>query len=318
MPAISSSAPGKIILFGEHSVVYGYPAIAIPVSQVQARAVVFARPNANWGEVEIDAPDIGLHEFLTNLPSDHPLRIAIQQTQAMLGLAHLPAFLIKVTSSIPVAAGLGSGAAVSVAIIRAVSGFLGQKLSLEQVSAAAFQVEKRHHGTPSGIDNTVVTYQKPIVFTTGQPFEVLNPGNDLVFIIADSGIHSPTVNVVSDLRARRQTDPARFDHLFSDIAALVIQARQAIITGDTETLGSLMDANHQILKELDVSCLELDQLVIAARSAGAAGAKLSGAGRGGNMIALVRPDQIENVSNAFRAAGAVRIITTELKKTEPA
>jgi len=168
MPAISASAPGKIILFGEHAVVYGQPAIAVPVTQVRARAIVTAEPRQPAGSVRIQAPIIGLEAWLAELLPEDPLASVARLVFAELGLSQPPALTIRVTSTIPVAAGLGSGAAVSVAIIRALSEFLGRRLPAERVSALAYEVEKLHHGTPSGIDNTVIAYARPVYFVRRQ------------------------------------------------------------------------------------------------------------------------------------------------------
>ncbi len=176
MPAISAAAPGKVILFGEHAVVYGRPAIAVPVMQVKARAVVTANPRGAPGEVRVQAPGIGLESTLQELDPAQPLAAAILGAASALKVKRLPACTIKITSTIPVAAGMGSGAAVSVAIMRALSAFLGHPLPDESVSRLAFEVEKIHHGTPSGIDNAVITYARPVYFVKGKPVETLQVG----------------------------------------------------------------------------------------------------------------------------------------------
>jgi mevalonate kinase len=134
MPAFSASAPGKIILFGEHAVVYGRPAIAVPVSQVRARVSVSADPLDSPGLVHIQAPTIGLETTFNQLPHDHPLAFAIQLTLNELGVNLAPACTVHVSSTIPLAGGLGSGAAVSVALIRAFSAFLGHPLASKRDS----------------------------------------------------------------------------------------------------------------------------------------------------------------------------------------
>ena len=313
MTAVAASAPGKIILFGEHAVVYGRPAIAVPVTQVQAKTMVMANPAGMPGQVEVDAPDIGLHTSLDRLPAEHPLTLAIQGVQSALNLSHLPAVRLRITSTIPIASGLGSGAAVSVAIARALSAFLGHPLPDEQVNAIAFRVDQAHHGTPSGIDNTVITYAQPIYFVRGQPFERLTLAQPLTFVIGDCGIPSPTGLVVSDVRQRWSEDKDKYDLIFDRIGELTSLARASLETGDIPAVGSWLNANHALLQELDVSWPQLDQLVHSAREAGALGAKLCGAGRGGNMIALVAPQQAEHVAHMLRQSGAVNTIVTQVR-----
>ena len=315
MPAISASAPGKVILFGEHAVVYGQPAIAVPVTQVRARAIVTAEPRQPAGSVLIQAPVIGLEARLAELPPQNPLASVARLVFAELGLSQPPALTIRVTSTIPVAAGLGSGAAVSVAIIRALSEFLGRRLPAERVSSLAYEVEKLHHGTPSGIDNTVIAYARPVYFVRqqdGNLIETFRVAKPFTILIADSGVPSPTAITVGDVRRAWQAEPDRYQRLFSTVGGIVRAARAAIESGEAGSLGPLMDENHALLCEIGVSSPELERLVRAARKAGALGAKLSGGGRGGNLIALVTPEIAGTVAQALRQAGATGIITTEV------
>ena len=312
MPAILASAPGKAILFGEHAVVYGRPAIAVPVTQVQVKTSITADPLGPTGRVHIQAPGIQLESDLAKLPVDDPIALAVQGVMRVLAVDHLPALNLRINSTIPVAAGLGSGAAVSVAILRSLSAFLGHPLPDETVSALAFEVEKKHHGTPSGIDNTVVTYARPIFFTRGQPFEILPPAETITLIIADSGIKSPTRLAVAAVRETWQADPHRLDALFDAIAQVTQQARRLITEGPVLALGPLMIENHHFLQQVGVSSAELDFLVDAALQAGAAGAKLSGGGWGGNMIALATAENAEKISTALASAGAKRVIISRV------
>ncbi|OGO72652.1 MAG: mevalonate kinase [Chloroflexi bacterium RBG_19FT_COMBO_56_12] len=313
MPAFSASAPGKIILFGEHAVVYNRPAIAVPVEQVSAKAIVTADLRGTAGSVKILAPDVGLETQLSDLSPTHPLAAAINSTTSALGVSRIPACTIKITSTIPVAAGLGSGAAVTVAILRALSAYLGHPLPDEQVCQLAYEVEKIHHGTPSGIDNTVVTYARPVYFIKDQPIEQLHPRLPFTIVIGDTGIQSPTAVAVGDVRKAWQQRKDEYEALFDSTGAIAVSARAVIEGGMTELLGPLMDANHGLLRKIGVSCPELDLLVQAARSAGALGAKLSGGGRGGNMIALVTPNSADKVAAALETAGAVRTIITQIR-----
>jgi mevalonate kinase len=135
-------------------------------------------------------------------------------------------------------------------------------------------------------------------------------------LIADTGTHSRTKEVVEWVRQARNHNPARYDALFDQIGDIVDEAHQAIEAGDVDTLGPLMDDNHELLIKVGVSSPKLDKLVEAARFAGAMGAKLSGAGRGGNMIALVEDDVVEEVAEALREAGAKRVINTRVMTTD--
>jgi mevalonate kinase len=311
--SIESSAPGKVILFGEHAVVYGQPAIAVPVTEVQATATIEPAPPGSG--LTLVAPDMGTRFPLATAPQDEPLAAA-----ARLTLAHLsapePDATLTVRSTIPIASGLGSGTAVSTALIRALAGSLDRPLHTADVSALVFEVEKIHHGTPSGIDNTVVVYEQPVYFVRGRPVERLTVGAPFILLIGDTGVRSSTKQVVEHVRRAWRRSSARYDALFDQIGDIADQARQAIEAGRVDALGRLMDDNHELLIELGVSSSELDELVEAARLGGAMGAKLSGAGQGGNMVALVEDDYVEEVTEEVREAGAVRVILTRVTTTD--
>ena len=143
-----------------------------------------------------------------------------------------PAFKLKVSSTIPLAAGLGSGAAVSVAVIRAVGEFLGHVLDDETVNAMVYEVEKLHHGTPSGIDNTVVTYAQPVYFVRGQTIETFSVPQPFTIVIGDTGVVSPTSVAVGDVRKGWEAKPGKYDQIFENIGELSHKARQAIEQGE--------------------------------------------------------------------------------------
>lgn len=331
MPDFSAYAPAKVILFGEHAVVYGQPALAAPVLQMRARAHVSAGLSLPPGTVRIEAPVLNLSASLADLPEQDPLGAAIRLTFAHLNVTQPPACTIYITSNIPMAAGLGSGAAASVAMIRALSAFLGKPLSDDDVCALTFEVEKLHHGTPSGVDNTVIAYAKPVYFEKSLPgdapagglpvqMEMLGVAVPFTLVIGDTGIASSTKTVVGAVRTAWQSRPRQYEEIFAQIGTLVRAARVMIENGTPHALGTLMNTNHILLQQLDVSCPELDNLVEAALNGGALGAKLSGGGRGGNMIALVPPsgnaehDQqsAAEIVNALRSAGAVKTLVTTI------
>lgn len=305
----TSSAPGKIILFGEHAVVYGRPALAVPVTQVQATVTV---DENSRGGIWIEAPNINLSSNLARLAPDHPLVAVINGVFSTLSISRPPVCSVYIQSTIPVASGLGSSAAVSVAVIRALSAFLGQPINDEKVNALAYKIEKLHHGTPSGIDNTVITYARPVYFVKGQSIKILHVSAPFTIVIGDTGISSPTKVAVDDVRKLWKAEPERFEKIFTAVGEIVRRARQAIETSNLSALGRLMDENQKFLQRLTVSSPELDRLILSARTSGADGAKLSGGGRGGNMIALVHPDKAEDVAQALRKAGAKRTIVTQI------
>jgi mevalonate kinase len=312
---VKSSAPGKVILFGEHAVVYSRPALAVPVTQVHVDVEVLDSPREG---IWIDAPGIDLHAEHNSLPADHPVGSVILKVFSTLGISSPfgreqgEGLAISIASTIPVAAGLGSGAAVSVALIRALALHLSNPLTDEQVNELAFEIEKLHHGTPSGIDNTVITYAKPVYFIKDKPLETFKVGKPFTIVIGDTGICAPTKESVGDVRRLRMRDQYTTENIFNEIAQIALIGRRSIESGKPEQLGELMDQNHEYLQALTVSSPELDKLVEAARTAGALGAKLSGSGRGGNMIALVDQPNAESVAGALISAGAKRTIITEI------
>ena len=306
---MKSSAPGKIILFGEHAVVYGRPALAVPVTQVHADVDV---TDSSRIGIWIDAPDIDLHAEVNTLPSDHPIAAVIHNFLFISRISPFPHLQIKITSTIPVASGLGSGAAVTVALTRALSSYLDHPMPDEEINAFAYEIEKLHHGTPSGIDNTVVTYAKPVYFVKGQQIKTFTVGSPFTIVIGDTGISAPTKESVGDVRKLWEADNTKWNGIFDQVGEIANQARSAIESGKWESLGDLMNQNHSLLQEMTVSSPELDNLVSAALNAGAIGAKLSGGGRGGNMIALIEKEKAPVISEALLSAGAKRTIITTI------
>jgi mevalonate kinase len=306
-----ATAPGKVILFGEHAVVYGRPAIAVPVIEVQAQALV-EPAYAGQGTVVL-APDLDRRIVLNEAAEDEPLACIVRLSLEKMGQPPDPDLTVTVTSTVPVARGMGSGAAVSTAMVRALAQYVGHWFSSRALSELVYQTEILYHGTPSGIDNTVVAFEKPVYFVKDLGWELFWVGEPLLLAIADTGIDSSTRDVVGDLRRRYQEEPARFEPLFDQVGEIAVSARAAIENGQPEDLGRLMDENHLLLRELGVSCPELDRLVSAARDGGALGAKLSGAGWGGNMIALVTESTQGRVDMMLRLAGATRVMVTEVR-----
>lgn len=313
---VSAQAPGKIILFGEHAVVYGRPAIAVPVAQVNVRATV----EATGGGVTVESRERGRQTPQTpmgDLADDDPLAAIISRALRSLDIADSPNIKITIESTIPIAGGLGSGAAVSTAIARALAKYFGRELTAPQISAMVYEVEKIHHGTPSGIDNTVIAFEKPVYYVRPHVIETFSVPVPFRLAIADTGIASPTKIAVGDVRRAWEADKAKYESLFDRCGDIAKQARALIECGQPGELGALMNENHKVLREIGVSCAELETLLSAAIKGGAAGAKLSGAGRGGNMIALVTEANEANVRDALLRAGAKRVVITEVSALPP-
>jgi mevalonate kinase len=311
----TASAPAKLILCGEHAVVYGRPAIALPLAGIRARARVTAGRHRSG--IAVQARDLGRHWRVADDPG-HPISELILAVLAHLGVAAGARDLrITIRSRIPIASGMGSGAAVATALVRALAALYGRELAPEAVSALVYASEQRFHGTPSGVDNAVVAFERPIWFQrmrdqrppTIEPISIAAP---FTLLIGDTGVRSATRAPVGDVRRSWVAEPARFEALFDRVGELVTRARALLGAGDVVALGPLLSHNHELLAQIGVSSPELDSLVSAALGAGALGAKLSGAGWGGVMLALVAPETSEPVSRALRAAGARRVLETQI------
>ncbi len=307
----SAHACGKVILFGEHAVVYGRPAIAVPVAQVEARATI---EQGSFGQgIEVNAPDLGKRIVVREAGDGEPLAHIVRLTMRAMHRDDDPDLTITVTSSVPIARGMGSGAAVSTAIVRALFRHHGHWSPSRAISDLVYETEVIYHGTPSGIDNTVIAFEKPVYFVKDAVREIFWLGEPFLIAIADTGIQTSTRKVVGDLRRRYEADPTGCDPLFDRVGEITVRARMAMQQGEIEALGRLMDDNHTLLQKLGVSCPELDRLVTAAREGGALGAKMSGSGWGGNMIALISRETQGRVDLMLRLAGALNVIVSEVR-----
>ncbi len=321
MPSVSdvtrARACAKIILLGEHAVVYGRPAIAVPVSDRRVHVDVTDAPLGSG--VEIEACDLdSCYSLGVPCVDEHgPFIQAVVEgaLREVCGTKEWPDLVITVRSRIPIARGMGSGAAVSAAITRAIADHLGFTLPCERLSQLVFDTECLLHGTPSGIDNTVVAFEMPVWFRQGEGAETFDVGTAFDLLIGDTGIPSRTGEAVAMVHRRWERSPKATSGLFDGIAATVRSARGAIAEGDLQTLGMLMDRNQAYLQTLGVSSAALDDLVAAARGAGALGAKLSGGGLGGCMIALADSERVQSICEALYGAGAEQVLETRVGAT---
>ena len=295
-----STSYGKVILFGEHAVVYGSHAIAAPIPMaMQARVV---KPDTKG--IYLSIPDWQIEERVSD--ENTPKNQVFNSLTMLLDELDLKKsdIQIEVYPHIPKAMGLGGSAALAVALIRALDKFFDLNLSDEQINALAFKSESIMHGTASGIDNTLATYGKFMLFKKGNPpfIKNLKVTKPIRLVIGLTGIEGLTLKTVGRVRELWQSNKPGYEHIFKEIDHVVMQAVQAIERNDLKELGYLMDINQGLLNALQVSGPEIESLVHLARANGALGAKLTGGGGGGAIVALC-PENAEDVMQAMRKAG---------------
>jgi len=313
MKTASGRAHGKVILIGEHAVVYGHPAIAIPVRGVGTEV---AGELARAGGIQVVSP--GFDAQTSDPSAGSRARASLKRLAEMV----LKVFgeesqsaSFRVRSDIPPGRGMGSSAALCVAMIRAVCGLFGRQLSADETASLALEAERMFHAAPSGIDTTVAAHDKPVYFVKRKGPQPVEAGQTAFrFLIADTGVSSSTADVVRDVARLRDADRARYDALFWEVGSMASVAREVIRCGSRSELGMCMNRNQELLAEIGVSCPEAERLAEAAREAGAAGAKISGAGRGGVVLALLGDETNEAaLASALKQAGAKDIYETELR-----
>ena len=208
--------------------------------------------------------------------------------------------------------GLGASAALAVAITRALASTFGVKVDDARVNQIAFACEKLAHGTPSGIDNTIATYRMPLLFRSGDALESsdFNLDETPPIVIACSLTRGSTLEQVKAVRSRYEACQEHYEAVFDQMDALALAGANALQHADYEQLGRLMNICHGLLNAIGVSTAELDYMVSVARTAGALGAKLTGGGGGGSIIALC-PGRVDEVTKSLEAAGFTTLRLTE-------
>ncbi len=290
---------GKVILLGEHAVVYGRHAIAAPIPLTIKAAI----EDCDDG-IHLLIPRWGVEYRLASNPSERrsferPAGVVLDQ----LGLSNR-AMRIEVFPDVPRSMGLGGSAAMAVAIVRALDKHFRLGLTDAEVNSLAFESEKVAHGSPSGLDNTLACYGKPLVFRPGDPplVEPLNVREPIPAVIGMTGYEGLTAKTVGRVREAWLQDQKLYERIFDQIDALTLRGIQAIQDNDLPTLGQLMNICQGMLNALQVSTPELEKLCDIAREHGACGAKLTGGGGGGSIIAICEGDT-DPVVAAIRAAG---------------
>lgn len=288
-------AAGKVILLGEHAVVYGSPALVVGLDRGASAEV----QESHVAELVLGDARHTL-EPAPSAASSLPARAF----QAMLALFSAPRVAARATLTLPAGAGLGASAALGVALARAVSDLCRARgLSVPSVAEAALAWENVFHGNASGVDTAAAEHGGCLWFRRGHAPEPVQPARPLELVIALVEKGSSTRLMVEGVAARRAAQPARVDALLAEMAALVVSARSHLLAGELAELGQLMSKNHRLLVELGVSTAGLDQAVHVAEQAGALGAKLTGAGGGGCVVALVAAGDSQRVRAAWRSIG---------------
>ena len=311
MKIAEQSACGKSILLGEHAVVYGQPAIAVPMEDI--RAFAWIEENNDKEGVRVEAMDLD-EEIIIKDENKHQFAIVINDLIKKNKTEKLN-FTVKLTSEIPQSVGMGSSAATSAAVCRCVAKYLGISLSPEEESELVFRAEEVVHGTPSGIDNNVIVYEKPILFVKGEAPKILYSKKDLYIVIGQSGVESSTMEMVKNIRKLVKKNPNEFEIKFDKIGKLVKESEKSIENGRVDKIGVLMNENQEILREMQLSHPELETIIEIAKKAGALGAKLTGKGGGGNVVAI--SDKVETqklIANSIEGAG-YRVCKTKVGAT---
>jgi mevalonate kinase len=300
---------GKVILFNEHFVVYGLPAIA---SAIGAKTTALVERRAGDGvEIRDERSET----------KGYKAEKAGQQKESMYLMLKFmnidtrkKAYRVTLGGDLLAASGVGASAASCAAIARAFSEELGLKYTDDKVNEVAYEGEKAYHGTPSGIDNTAATYGGLIWYKregSSQLMERMKLKKPVEIVMGNTGLVADTKVVVGAVKERKEKEPEKYGLIFQEAEKLVHDARRQLEAFHLEEVGYYMDENHALLQQIGVSCPQLDLLVDLARNNGALGAKLTGTGRGGYMVALTPGRGLqERVAKAMEKKGFQALRTT--------
>ncbi len=279
------SAPAKAILMGEHFVVHGAPALAVPVKSLGLEVILEETP-----EQEPLPGHLGFCFWTAREALDRECSVPLS---------------VQVKSSIPEGAGLGSSAALSLAMARAVAAAFLTETDDETLRHVSMDCERQAHGTPSGIDTEVCLLAKPVWAVPGAPFEALQGEalHQIGLITMDSGPGGATSRMIQRVGTFQENNPQRFQALVEGSRERCLRARETLLAGDVARLGGLLDSQHEALREIGVSTARLDDMVACARDLGATGAKLSGAGGGGVAVAVAPVETVQELAAALRREG---------------
>lgn len=299
---------GKTILFGEHFVVYKLPAVA---SAIHAATTAEVKPWSGKGYKLNDLREAteGYKKKKEGQQKDSleyifkKMNIDVSKTPLEITLA----------GDLVAMSGIGASAANCVAVARAIDELFEMNLSDDEINAIGYEGEKGYHGNPSGLDNTVSTFRTLIWFMKGEPntMDKINTKEKVEIVIADTGIPADTISIVADVKKHKEENPKKFDKIFKEYEELAKKAKISLMKGDWKETGKLMNENHELLRRITVCSDKSDELVDIARKNGALGAKTSGTGRGGVIVALTPGKHVqEKVATALKKKSSLVMKTT--------
>lgn len=304
-------AHSKLILVGEHAVVHGQPAIAIPFPLIGVQSIVTYTPGAIYLNSAFYHGPIDLAP--TSLVG---IVACIKETLAFL---HMPFedLSIEIKSSIPPGKGLGSSASVAIAVIKSLFIYANEKYTEADLFNLVNIAETYAHGSPSGIDSLTITSNCPVWYEREQPADFIKPKEDFYFIVADSGRMADTRSAIESVTSLLKSAPRRFQAKLNRIGEITYLAREALEKASKQVLGQLLNEAQKELESLGVSDAGLNRLIHFALQEGALGAKLTGGGNGGCIIALARNEvHSKQLTEKLLAFGAQRVWPFVLRKQE--
>jgi len=302
------AAHSKLILVGEHAVVHGQPAISIPFPLIGVKVVT----KYKRGAVYIDS------DLFQGSADDAPNALSgivqtIKQTMKQLNIPYRDV-LIRINSTIPPGKGLGSSASVAIAIVRSLFTYVGQTYTNEELLALANISETYAHGAPSGIDSLTITSPSPIWYERNQPIDHIVPGGEFSFVVADTGKMADTKTSVSTVKHMLKLAPEKLHHKIERIGEITYQTREALEKKSKQLLGFFLNEAQKELEAIGVSDSNLNRLIHFARQEGALGAKLTGGGNGGCIIALAKNEMhAKQLGNKLKHIGAAAVWPFTLK-----
>lgn len=295
------TAHSKLILIGEHAVVYGKPAIALPFPAIEARATI--EEVKNYKTILFESPYYsGPYQEIPE--SMEGIAVCINETLTYL-MQKPEGFKICLESTIPLGRGLGSSAAIAISIVRGLFLFFGQELNDEKLKELVHIAETFAHGNPSGIDAAASSNDHPIWFQRGSSITSLEIGGPFYLVVADTGRIGNTRGAVESIKKMYNLDVGKTEESLNALEENTFKAKSALISGEIDVLGETLDVAQRELTLLGVSDFGIDRLVSAAKESGALGAKLTGGGRGGCILALAKNYQhAKELEGALLSAGA--------------